>query len=303
VSRASTDAPVSPFTSHDASAPPASAGEPSSTPAFYRELTPRPELRDLLACGWQQHTGAGRTKRVVPDGCVDVIWLAGRELIVAGPATGPLLSRLPAGSTTVGVRFAPGAGAGLLGLPLDELRDRNVPLAELWGRDAAGRLEDALAEAATGTGDTPGSQLSILERALLARRSDAAPVDRLVLAAVAAATVATPARTRDLGAALGVSERQLLRRFRAAVGYGPKTLERVLRFQRFVTAAWTDASAAGASGVSVAADASAAESPDAAADGGLGRLALDAGYADQAHLSRECRSLAGVTPRQLLSGG
>jgi AraC-like DNA-binding protein len=82
------------------------------------------------------------------------------------------------------------------------------------------------------------------------------------------------ARVDELGAALGVSERQLRRRFADAVGYGPKTLARILRFQRFLTLA---------------------------GDGGeLARLALQAGYADQAHLTRETRRLAGRTPLDLL---
>jgi AraC-like DNA-binding protein len=43
-------------------------------------------------------------------------------------------------------------------------------------------------------------------------------------------------RTSALARELGISERQLRRRFHAAVGYGPKTLARVLRFRRFVDA-------------------------------------------------------------------
>jgi methylphosphotriester-DNA--protein-cysteine methyltransferase len=70
---------------------------------------------------------------------------------------------------------------------------------------------------------------------------------------------------------LGVSERQLRRRFHAAVGYGPKTLARILRFRRFV-----DAIDRGRSD--------------------LAALAFDAGYADQAHLTRETRRLAGLPP-------
>ena len=91
------------------------------------------------------------------------------------------------------------------------------------------------------------------------------------LARAAALGMAAPgARVDELGAALGVSERQLRRRFADAVGYGPKTLARILRFQRFLTLA---------------------------ADGGeLARLALPAGYADQAHLTRETRRLSGRTP-------
>ena len=65
------------------------------------------------------------------------------------------------------------------------------------------------------------------------------------------------------------------RRFLAAVGYGPKMLERVLRLRRFL---------AGGLGGS----------------DGLARAAVEAGYADQAHLSRECRALTGLTPGELL---
>jgi len=69
-----------------------------------------------------------------------------------------------------------------------------------------------------------------------------------------------------------VSERQLLRRCTAALGYGPKTLGRILRFQRFRALAAAREGAA------------------------LVDLAADAGYADQAHLTRECVRLAGETP-------
>jgi transcriptional regulator GlxA family with amidase domain len=71
-----------------------------------------------------------------------------------------------------------------------------------------------------------------------------------------------------------VSERELQRRFIEHVGYGPKTLHRVLRFQRFLRQA-------------------------ASAQVDLAGAAALAGYADQAHLGRETRRLAGLTPRQL----
>ena len=43
------------------------------------------------------------------------------------------------------------------------------------------------------------------------------------------------ARAEDVAAEVGLSLRQLRRRCHAAVGYGPKTLQRVLRFRRFVS--------------------------------------------------------------------
>ena len=73
-----------------------------------------------------------------------------------------------------------------------------------------------------------------------------------------------------------MGERQLLRRCRAAAGHGPAALRRVLRFRRFVTR--IDAGPGG---------------PD------LARLAADTGYADQAHLTRECVRLAGLPPAAL----
>jgi AraC-like DNA-binding protein len=90
-----------------------------------------------------------------------------------------------------------------------------------------------------------------------------------------------------VGDALGISERQLRRRFADAVGYGPKTLARVLRFQRFLALAAGEDRAAAARGGS----------------GDLAGLAFAAGYADQAHLTRECRQLSGRTPAELLATG
>jgi AraC-like DNA-binding protein len=86
-------------------------------------------------------------------------------------------------------------------------------------------------------------------------------------------------RVQGLADAIGISERQLRRRFHAAVGYGPKTLARVLRFQRMLRLA------AGRGG-----------EPER-----LARLALEAGYADQAHMTAECTRLAGQPPARLLA--
>jgi AraC-like DNA-binding protein len=79
-------------------------------------------------------------------------------------------------------------------------------------------------------------------------------------------------RVETLAGDLGLSERQLRRRVRAGVGYGPKTLQRVLRLRRFLRTGGED----------------------------LGRAALEAGYADQAHLTRECRRLTGLPPAVLI---
>jgi AraC-like DNA-binding protein len=206
---------------------------------------------------------------IVPDACVDVVWRDDGRLIVAGPATGPASSHVPAGAAAIGVRFRIGAAGPALGLPARELLDLSVLLEDVWGREAERIAERVAAEA------TPGKRLRTLAEEVGVRL--AATADQLVRAAAIAA--ARPgARVERIGDDLGITDRQLRRRFAATVGYGPKTLQRVLRFQRFLALARRDGR-------------------------DLARLALDAGYADQAHLTRECRRLSGLTPAALLASG
>jgi AraC-like DNA-binding protein len=280
---------------------------------MYREHAPPPDLAPLLACTW---TSVARGGRILPDGCVDVVW-DGADLVIAGPATIALDSP-PLGTDVFGLRFRLGAAGAGLGLPAEELADARVPVTDVWPDG------EAIREAAVLRG-LPG-----LIDALRARLR-AAETDPLTRAA--ALGLAIPgARVADLGAQLGISERQLRRRFADAVGYGPKTLARILRFQRFlamagdaagggVAAAGVRPGAAGAAGDGVAAAGVRAE---AAGDGvaapgdaaalpnhrwappprdDLAGLAFAAGYADQAHLTRECRRLAGRTPAELVRLG
>jgi AraC-like DNA-binding protein len=204
---------------------------------------------------------ADRETLVLPDGCSDLVWEQGVGCYVAGPDTGPSRSTSKAGTVIVGVRFRPCAGGQVLGLPLSEVRDRRVALADLLPA-AAKRLPATLepAEAAARVLDVAG---------LLIAGGTPDPA-----MARAAALLRDPsARAEDVAQDVGLSVRQLRRRCHAAAGYGPKTLQRVLRFQRFVRMI------------------DAPQGPP-----GLADAARRAGYADQAHLTRECADLSGLTP-------
>jgi AraC-like DNA-binding protein len=249
----------------------------ASPPARVRDLPPGytewpapAGLRHAVACLWAQVTpdGQDRVGLVLPDACSDLIWEQGRGAFVAGPDTGPVSTVLTAGTVVLGVRFRPSAGGPALGVPLSELRDERVDLVDLRRRDAH-RLP--------GTLDPDAALAAALELAA-ALVSDGDPDP----AATRAAVLLTDPRARaeDVAAEVGLSLRQLRRRCQAVVGYGPKTLQRVLRFRRFV--ARIDAGLPGG---------------QAAYD--LAALAAQAGYADQAHLTRECRALAGLTPAVL----
>jgi AraC-like DNA-binding protein len=207
---------------------------------------------------------ADRETLVLPDGCTDLIWEQGVGCYVAGPDTGPSRSTSKAGTVMIGVRFRPAAGGQVLGLPLSEVRDQRVAFADLLPAAASrlpATLEPALAAARI---------LDVTGLLVVGRVPDRAMTR-------AAALLRDPsARTEEVAEDVGLSARQLRRRCHAAAGYGPKTLQRVLRFQRFVRMV---------------------DAPEGLPD--LAIAAAAAGYADQAHLTRECGELSGLTPAGL----
>jgi AraC-like DNA-binding protein len=216
----------------------------------------------LVSCTWEQRVDAPLQQRVVPDTCVDLLW-SGDRLSIAGPDTRARLVWLTPETDIVGVRLRPGVAGAVFGLPASELCDE-APDAE----DVLGRVGTEALLAELHAGDDPHA---ILRRAI-ELRAERAP-DPLVRAAIAALD-RPDARVAVVADALGVSARQLQRRVAAAVGYGPKILARVLRFRRLQALASSD--------------------PD------LVELALDAGYADQAHMTAEVTRLAGLSPVRFL---
>ncbi|WP_343069375.1 helix-turn-helix domain-containing protein [Streptomyces olivoverticillatus] len=200
--------------------------------------------------------GGGEAVSVLPDGCMDLLWTEGR-LLVAGPDTRAYRPGPAAQGPWAGIRFFPGTAPALLGVPAHELRDRRVDLADLWPGAEVRRLGEHI--------DAAPDPAVALEDLALRLAADADPLDPLLRTVVASlaggCSVAATAESVGLGA------RQLHRRSLTAFGYGPKTLARVLRLQR--------ALALVRAGVPFA------------------ETAALAGFADQAHLARDVRELAG----------
>lgn len=236
---------------------------------FYRELAPSRDLHALVACRWERVAprDAVLTTLVLPDGCIDLIWRGG-EVHLAGPDRGANPTLAQGGEKIRGLRLRPGVAGAVLGMPTSEVLNARLPLEDVLGREA-GELSERI-------GLTDGEAAFELLEALVVSRIRETEPDPFVLAATR--RLGFPgSRLEWLADALGISDRQLRRRFHAAVGYGPKTLDRVLRFRRFVSQAPAVASG----------------------EIDLARLAADLGYADQSHLTRECVRLSGMTPRRL----
>jgi AraC-like DNA-binding protein len=214
---------------------------------------------------WTRTLADWTPARILPDGCQDLMWLGG-ELVVAGPDTRPHLSGGPPGARYVGLRFAPGTAPAVFGVPAHELRDRRLPLDALWPAAVVRRLAERVADAAD-----PGAVLESIATDRLAR---ADPPDPGLAEIVARLRAGDPVAA--VADAVGLSSRQLHRRSLAAFGYGPKTLARVLRLDGALRLARGGAPFA--------------------------TVAATAGYADQAHLARDVRALAGLPLGAVLAG-
>ncbi|WP_043733367.1 helix-turn-helix domain-containing protein [Streptomyces zinciresistens] len=221
---------------------------------------------------WTNTPSAGDSGCVLPDGCMDLLWNDGR-LLVAGPDT---RAHCAGGGTGpwLGVRFFPGTAPALLGVPAHEVRDRRLDLADLRPAPRVRRLSARIG-AADGGGAALADMARALEEAALELAADAPPPDPLLRRIVTALDAGHPvSATADR---LGLGARRLHRRCLTAFGYGPKTLGRVLRLQRALALAR-------------------AGTPFAA-------TAALSGFADQAHLARDVKELAGVPLGELLGRG
>ena len=166
-------------------------------------------------------------------------------------------------SHSVGALLRPGAASVLLGVPAAELAERHTPLEDLWGYEAA-RIRERLAMAGS-----LEARLDLFEAILTARLSNAPALHPATAEALAG--FAAGARVGEVVRRCGYSHRTFIAMFRAAVGLTPKTFCRIRRFQHAV---------------------------ERIGRAGLADLAVSAGYADQAHLSREFAALSGVSPAE-----
>jgi AraC-like DNA-binding protein len=236
----------------------------------YREFAPPRDLHPLVACRWMRVVPEGSPSSstlILPDGCMDLLWRDG-ELVLAGPDRRARPTPISPGQVIRGVRLRPGVAGAVIEMPASEVLDGHFPLQDVLGTKAT-----EVAERLGKSGDDAAFEL--LEGLVSSQLRDRGP-DPLVLAA--SRRLGFPgSRVEWLANALGISDRQLRRRFHRFVGYGPKTLDRILRFRRLVS-----------------------QSPAiTSGDGDLARLAAELGYADQAHMTRDCVALSGLTPGRL----
>ena len=244
----------------------------SDTP-WYQPVRVADDLSRDLVTGWVARPDDHHD--LVPDGCVDVLWISNGTAWLCGPETTGWTFALPPGSEAVGVRFRPGRAGSVLGLDTADIRDGQIRLDDILGSGPQRLLVEEV-----GAADPGLARVRVLEsfaRTWIADGREPDPVADQVarlLARDGTTSVGTLVRATEL------SERQLHRRCLRAFGYGPATLRRILRLQRFLRIC-----------------------RHPAAPRNLAVLSALAGYADQQHLARDSRAIARTTPSALLAAG
>jgi len=246
----------------------------AETLSEYKEFIAPAPLAVHFLCLWTQ-TIIGSTgvyeHRVLPDACVDIVFINDEPPMVFGPWTVPFVARLAAGTSITGARLHPGRASCLLGMPASELLNQAVPITAVKGAMQSMRLEEVIEQ------PNSAARRSALAPVLSASIEHSAPLDQAVLAGIRWLSRYPQGRIGQLSRCIGIGERQLHRRFSAAIGYGPKMFQSVLRFQRLLKTAR-------------------ATGPEQS----LADLAVSTGYADQAHMTRDVHRFASLRPTELL---
>lgn len=241
---------------------------------WYTPVDPPGDLTRILACSWT--AAPSGVHRLTPDACCDLLRIDGGRFVLCGPERTSWTFELPVGSTAVGVRFRPGLVRAVFGLDVSTILDRRVPFDEIVGPRRA-----AAADAAVARHDDPTARRTALVDVVRDIVTDGdttlgpAPEAELILRTLDESPSADQA---ELASALGVSVRTLHRVSTRHFGYGTATLARILRFQRFLSVVSTTGT----------------PRP-------LAEYAARAGYADQAHLSRDCRAITSLTTQEFLA--
>jgi len=250
----------------------------------YSEHPPPPRLQPFVRCAWRLRDdapGPHGAEPVVPDGCVEVVLNFGHRFRRHAPEGSELQPRaLIAGQLTraitieptgtvdlLGIRFHPWGAAAFLGVSGDELRDRMLELDDLPAlARTVSRVDDARDES---------ERLPLLWSALIERQRDASSVDARVPALTGLVATGGARTVPDLAADSGLSARRLQTMFSRYVGLTPKALIRITRLQRMLVLARSQPSLS------------------------WGRIAIECGYYDQAHLVHDARRITGCAPSQL----
>lgn len=254
---------------------------------LYQEFNPPTALRDVVKCIWVlEDNGSNHPiEQILPDGCMELIIhyqdlfergeRADQRLnsqargFIFGQITKALLLKPLGKIGMIGVRFQSHGLTHFTNIPAFDLTEKSVPLNDLFGLDG-----DMLVEQVCMAGSI-SAKVDVLGAFLLEHRKFLGGVTPLVMGFVEALKALNgEVKMKHLAKQLGVSERQLERRFKLEVGLNPKKMASIIRFKHALYLLQNGQNQT------------------------FTEIAHGAGYYDQAHFNRDFKDITGVAPKQ-----
>jgi AraC-like DNA-binding protein len=213
----------------------------------YHQFEPSGRCRPYVEKIWVQESeetpGAAPTT-ILPNGRIELVIHFGDPFVrltksgertmtadhVVGQQHKPVAIRATGYSGVVIARFHPWGAATLIGQPLTEFGDEFVELSQVWPRQAVGQLLQSVHSSAT-----PRQRAVAVENFIVSQLTDGKP-DRACKASIDMMNASWGRhRVSSIAARLGLSRRQLNRRFSKGTGTSPKKMSQILRAQKAIT--------------------------------------------------------------------
>ncbi len=242
---------------------------------------PHPLLRPFVRCYWAFEGGAGVPEdafKVLPDGCMELIINMGDpyrrnglrqpDAFVVGQITAVIELQPTGVNRFFSIRFEPHGLRPFIAMPVNELTDLDVSLEHLW-TDAAMWTDQWRAA------PDFGGQCAVADHFLTTCLARGISVETRLFKTVYPMLMQPDRSVAQIAAMLGLSARQLQRRFRDHTGLTPKHFARIARLRRVLAYLRDD------------------DRFETLTD-----LAHDLGYSDQAHMNHDFKALTGLAPRR-----
>lgn len=258
---------------------------------IYQELKPSAQLQSIVKCYWTLEKSSfspiSMTKeKVFPDGCPEIIFHYGDQFTKHAKGEhscqpkaflhGQIKEYIEISSTgkigVFGVRLYPWALGTLTDIPIYELTNHELGLRTLWPHDA-NTLIDRIMLSSCQYQRARHVESFILDRLKHSRKIDPCITNGVLLIQRSKGLI----KTEDLAEKSNLSARQLERRFRTAVGLGPKSFANIVRFQNVLKLA------------------------EQGFSGNLTNVAYQAGYFDQSHFIKDFKRFSGTNPGKYFS--
>ena len=257
----------------------------------YQEFQPNPVLSKFIECFWLLESSDKKSQtepqKILPDGCIELIFhfkslnrrfisddesIAEPRSFFSGQIKRSIMIQSTGAVGVFGVRFRPAGSYPFLRLPIAELTEKVIDLTEIWGREGR-ELNFRILESTTNQ-----ERIRHAESFLLNRLDQKIAEDVIVRQALAEIIRAKGQTSMDfLMRNIGISSRQLERKFDQLVGLTPKTFSRIIRFQNVFDLLSKNHF------------------------GALTTLGLQCGFYDQAHFIHEFKTFTGQTPTAYFS--